>query len=109
MTAYFNDARTEQILGHVIGDPTRPVVLLLGMDDAAQLLQAKRIQTCKILFHKLAKSSMSTFEKQVIPEMNKMNEDGTRILCYIIKTTMSTTATAAKNALSQLIELCFKD
>ena len=45
------------------------------------------------------------FEKQIIPEMNKMDEDGTRLLYHILKVTMSTTATASKVALEQLIEL----
>ena len=63
------------------------------------------IQNSKILFHKLSKSLTTTFEKQIIPEMNKMDEDGTRLLYHILKVTMSTTATASKLALGNLIEL----
>ena len=96
----------EQILGTTAAGAA---VTLHGANDADQLLQAKKIQCCKILFHKLAKSMTLTFEKQVIPEMNKMNKDVTRLLYYILKLTMSTTATASKVALGQLIDLSLKD
>ena len=52
---------------------------LIGANDADRLQQAKMIQNSKILFHKLLKSLTTTFEKQIIPEMNKMDEDGTYI------------------------------
>ena len=102
----WSGAKKEQITG-VKADGT--AATLDGTGKADQLKQAKMIQTSKILFHKLAKSLTATFEKQIIPEMNKMSEDGTRLLHYIIKTTMSTTATAYKNALNQLIELSLKE
>ena len=41
--------------------------------------------------------------------MNKMDDDGTRLLYHILKVTMSTTAAASKVALEQLIELSLKD
>ena len=87
------------ITGITIGTTGRATATLAGTDDAARLLQAKMIQCCKILFHKLSKSLTLTFEKQIIPEMNKMDDDGTRLLWYILKVTMSTTATASKVAL----------
>ena len=90
-TAFFDDARKQQITGIAAGGGAST---LDGATPADQLLQSKRIQTYKIIFHKLAKSLTSTFEKQVIPEMNKMEEDRTRLLYHIIKITMSTTATA---------------
>ena len=74
-------ARTQQMLGYAPATPGTAVALA-GGDDAAMLLQAKLIQNSKIHFHKLAKSLTSTFEKQVIPEMNKMNKDGT-VSCTI--------------------------
>ena len=72
---YFSDARKSQITGIAAGGGA---AILTGGTPVDQLRQAKRIQTYKILFHKLAKSLTSTFEKQVILEMNKMDEDGTR-------------------------------
>ena len=90
--AFFNTARTEQITGNAAAGGA---AVLAGTGDAAQLAQAKMIQCSKILFHKLSKSLTVTFEKQIIPEMNKMDEDGTRLLYHILKVTMSTTATAS--------------
>ena len=108
-TAFFNTTRNEQITGIAVGTSGTAVVARLlgsGVDD--RLKQAKMIQCCKILFHKLSKSLTPTFEKQIIPEMNKMNDDGTRLLYHILKVMMSTTATASKVALEQLIDLSFK-
>ena len=48
--AFFDDTRTEQILGHSLANPATAVALA-GADDAARLLQAKKIQNGKILFH----------------------------------------------------------
>ena len=88
---------------------TAAAASLTGSSARDRLKQAKMIQCCKILFHKLSKSLTPTFEKQIIPEMNKMNDDGTRLLYHILKVTMSTTATASKVALEQLIDLSLKN
>ena len=70
--AFFDNARREQITGTTAAGGA---AALIGANDADRLQQAKMIQNSKILFHKLSKSLTTTFEKQIIPEMNKMDED----------------------------------